>query len=222
MIKIGFFGLSLLMLLSPFLVFSSFKHQTSLRKTYMVGAVLWLAYVIFISSMGWLADFSFPPRIPIFLVIPITLIMIYWTGRSTFKSMLSQISLHRIIYVQSFRVIVELLIYGAALESIIPMRATFEGLNYDIFVGASALVIGALVQFKLLPSRWVLIWNIAALAVLSVTVYAFISSYYFLGFAETDLAYELTKLPYVLLPGVLLPFAIFYHICSIRQCLAKG
>jgi len=100
-------------------------------------------------------------------------------------------------------------------------NVTFEGINFDIIVGVSALLVGYLVQRKIMGRTGVLIWNFSSLAILSVTVYAFISTYYFSNFSTTIQSIQFVKMPYLLLASVLLPFAVFYHVVSIRQHFTK-
>jgi hypothetical protein len=107
------------------------------------------------------------------------------------------------------------------LEGYFPKRVTFEGLNYDILVGATAPVIGWLFMKNKLGLNATLIWNIVGMMILALTGYAFISSYFFPEFAETIDKIHFVSFPFVLLPAVLLPIAIFLHIFSIRQILIK-
>ena len=63
----------------------------------------------------------------------------------------------------------------------------------------------------------ILAWNIVGLSVLTLTGYAFVSAFFFTDFVESVGGMTLVPLPYLLLPAILLPIAIFYHVVSIRQ-----
>lgn len=121
------------------------------------------------------------------------------------------------IALQSFRIFVELLIYATYLKGIFPQRATFEGLNFDILVGISALFVSAAAYKGIIKNRAMLIWNLVSLCILFVTVYSFISTYYFTDFASSGSAYQFVEMPYLLLASVLLPVAIFLYAFSIKQ-----
>jgi hypothetical protein len=128
---------------------------------------------------------------------------------------------HVPIFIQSFRIIVELLIYGAFLEGFFPLRVTFEGLNYDILMGIIALPMGFLVLKGIAKRNAMLAFNIIGLMVLGLTGYAFVTSFYFSDFVSASGEIALVQAPFILLPGVLLPFAVFYHIVSIKQDLSS-
>lgn len=221
MVKIGFYiwALVALAMVLPLMNFSGQRRK--LFTIYTLLIVIWLIYVISISQSGVLADFSLPPRVPLFIVFPALILIIFLTGQSSFREVLQQTPRHLPVYMQSFRIVVELLIYGGFTEGVFPEKATFNGLNYDILVGISAPVIAFLYQRRKLPTMGLLIWNILALLVLALTVYSFVSSYYFSDYVKTTGSTDFIKLPYLLLAAVLLPMALFLHVFSLRQ-LRKG
>jgi hypothetical protein len=219
MIATGFYILTLVMLASPLLIRVSADGLLSnrIRVSYITFVMIWLSYVFVMSESRLLEDFTLPPRVPIFFVIPMVVGILFITSRNWFKHSLLTTSVSSIVYVQAFRILVELLIYGASEQNIFPKRATFEGLNYDIVVGISALIIGFLVQRNLIGKTALLVWNFFSLTILAVTVYSFISTYYFTDYPYAVGNFQFVKMPYVLLASVLLPVAIFFHVASIRQ-----
>lgn len=207
-----------------FIPFRLFGYGENARKRiiqYFIFISAWLSYVYLLSTSGFLNNFDLPPRMPLMIVIPVIIFMILITRRSYFKKLIEEIPDSFLTGIQSFRILVELLIYGAFLNGIFPERATFAGLNFDILVGVSAPIIAFLCAKSIIRKRGILLWNFISLSILTVTVYSFISSYFFLGFADDANSGELVSFPYILLPSVLLPFAIFYHILSIRKHLHK-
>lgn len=225
MVATGFFILTMLMVLAvPLGVHQFTNAENSVKKRatlhYAIGMSLWLAYVIGLSKTGFLEEMSLPPRMPLMVIIPGVLLLALFASKRGHGQLLAQLPKHVPVYIQSFRIIVELLIYGTFLNGIFPERTTFEGLNYDILVGISALPIGFLVQRQSLGKKGLLVWNIICCLILTLTGYAFMSSYYILNLANAEQIHEFLNLPYILLPSVLLPFAFFYHIISIKQALA--
>src|SRR5690606_21039044 len=81
--------------------------------SYFMIRLIWLAYLIVISRAGVLQDFGLPPRIPLLMVIPAVVAGIVFTGRPSFRSALEKAPLHLPVFLTSFRILVELLIYGA-------------------------------------------------------------------------------------------------------------
>ena len=103
-------------------------------------------YLFILSATGVLDNFGLPPRLVLLIVMPAVAGIVFFSGRKSFRVILQRTSLHLPVYLQSFRIMVELLIYGAFLQGVFPERATFKGLNYDILVGISSLIMGVLVQ----------------------------------------------------------------------------
>ncbi len=219
MVELGFYGLSVIMILLAFLILGKAREKQRIFKWYSLGIIAWMIYALLITQTSILRTFSPPPRMPLLIILPIFALIFFFTSRRFFKENLSDIPKHFPVYIQSFRILVELLIFGAFLEGVFPQRATFEGLNFDILVGLSAPVIGYLIQKKRIQRKGILAWNFTALGILSLTAFSFISSYYFSNFASEEVKLQLLELPYLLLPSILLPFAIFYHVISIRQNL---
>ncbi|HEX5668820.1 MAG TPA: hypothetical protein VFX73_08465 [Chitinophagaceae bacterium] len=222
MAKTGFYILSVLVILMLVLLVKNKQKDPGKTITrYFMIMGIWIAYIIGLTVSGVLNDFDLPPRVPLLIIIPSIIFSIYITGRTSFRDILQLTPIHYPIFMQGFRILVELLIFTAWSEGYFPKRVTFEGLNYDILVGATAPVMGWLLMKNKLGLNAALIWNIAAMMILSVTGYAFISAYFFPGFAEGIDKTHFIKFPFILLPSVLLSIAIFLHIFSIRQILMK-
>ena len=225
MVRIGFYFLPLVMTGSVVLM-SYFapgvpplaKKKTSF--TFLAGVLAWMIYLNLLSQYGMLDDFGFPPRVPLLIIIPAIACIFWFITRSYTKQVVHSTPKTVPIYVQSFRIIVELLIYGAYLQGTFPESVTFEGTNFDILVGLTAPFIAFLYQRNRISVKGLLIWNICSLSVLALTAYSFISAFYMDGGATWSNRDEFVQVPYLLLAGMLLPFAVFYHVISIRQVLA--
>ncbi|MEO1050984.1 MAG: hypothetical protein AAFX87_10160 [Bacteroidota bacterium] len=221
MTAIGFYlwsGVSVFMLLVILRNANQFVKATGL---YLGFVLAWLVYIFLLVKSGVLLDFGMPPKVPLLIIIPMIIGMIYTTRLASFKPLLVKTSKYIPVYLQSFRIVVELLIFSAFVDGTFPQRVTFEGLNYDILVGISALPMGFLAQKGRVKGKGILVWNIISLSILSLTGFSFIYSFYSGDFATTDQGVEFVSFPYVLLPAVMLQVAIFLHIFSIRQTLLK-
>lgn len=202
----------------------SFLFKTYSTRNKIIGGsliVVWIIYLNLLAKTEVLKNFEFPPRIPLLVVIPAILIILFITNRKSLKQALESTPTYLPIALQSFRILVELLIYATFLNGIFPQRATFEGLNYDILVGISALFISAGVYKGIINKRGILIWNVVSICILALTVYSFISTYYFTDFVSTGGGYQFVEFPYLLLASILLPVAIFLHVFSIKQAIDK-
>ncbi|MFN3667417.1 MAG: hypothetical protein ACK4S0_14725 [Sediminibacterium sp.] len=216
-VKIGFYALSVVVFLMVIALLRYAENPKKQIRDYLLIGFFWLIYLLLISKAGVLNNFGLPPRVPLLLVFPTVIASIVFTGRKSFRNILEQVPLHLPVFFTSFRIFVEVLIYGAYLNGVFPQRVTFEGLNYDIFVGLSALPVGAFLVKKKLPLQALWLWNIISLMVLAITVYAFVSTYYFTDHLPSTSKTAFVQFPYLLLASVLLPIAVFLHVFSLRQ-----
>ena len=217
MSKIGFYILTIAAVCMLPFVLKQAENPKKVLIGYFSFLAIWVVYLFGIVQTGILSDFSLPPKFPLFVVIPMIAFVIFITRRPFFKPIIDTTSTSLPIYLQSFRIIVELLIFQGFLDGVFPQRATFEGLNFDILVGISAPIIGFLVQKEILGRRGIIAWNILSLSILSVTVYSFISTYYFTDFIEKAGNTEFTNFPYIFLAAILVPIAVFLHVVSLKQ-----
>lgn len=220
MIQFGFYAWPLFAIgMLTFLLYRGNKKLWLPFLEFMVFA--WAVYLFVMNKSGLLNDPGLPPRVPLLVVLPAVAISLFANAQTGFRKAQSHLPLWLPIMMQGFRVGVEFLIYGGYKEGVFPRLSTFEGLNFDIVAGASALIVGFLAMRGLIGRRGLLIWNFAALAVLILTVFSFMYAYYLADIPYFQISDGFTRLPFLLLPGVLLPVAIFLHIFSIRQLIAR-
>jgi len=197
------------------------KYQVPSRK-FLVIVSVWILLLSLLSLSGLLNDFSnFPPRMMLVMLVPFTLI-VWFVVSSHSNNLLSRVPASWIIKMQGFRVIVELFLWWAYLDQVVPVQMTFEGRNFDILVGLSAPLVSL---WWLKPSnqrlQWVLIWNVVGLILLfNIVVVAVLSmptpmQYFFNEPANTVVA----SFPWVLLPGILVTLAFALHLLSIKQMI---
>jgi hypothetical protein len=181
-----------------------------------------MGYCTLLSQSGILNGTALPPRMPFLVILPLFTFILFITSRPAFKTLLSRVPDHMLIYVQAFRIMVELLLFKAFEEGNIPQLTTFEGINFDILVGITALPMGYLVQHQKIGRQGILIWNIASVVVLAVTVGSFTYSFFFTNWVAASGSFAILQMPSLLLPAFLMPLAVFIHVCSIRKQLLKG
>jgi len=197
------------------------KYQVPSRK-FLVIVSVWILLLSLLSLSGLLNDFSnFPPRMMLVMLVPFTLIVWFVVSRQS-NNLLSRVPASWIIKMQGFRVIVELFLWWAYLDQVVPVQMTFEGRNFDVLVGLSAPLVSL---WWLKPSnqrlQWVLIWNVVGLILLfNIVVVAVLSmptpmQYFFNEPANTVVA----SFPWVLLPGILVTLAFALHLLSIKQMI---
>jgi hypothetical protein len=120
---------------------------------------------------------------------------------------------------QSFRILVELLIHQAVVESVAPPQMTWTGLNLDILSGITAL---ALLPFIGRLPRWaLLIWNTLGLGlllwVIGVAMLSFPVAWQQLSPANIWVAH----FPFFWLPSIMVFAAILGHLVLYRKLLGE-
>jgi hypothetical protein len=187
-----------------------------------VFLALWLIYLSLISYTEVLNDFSLPPKLPLLVVLPIFVVLIISLFKKATTDFVSVTAVSWLIYIQGFRIIVELIIWGGHQIGLMPLITTFEGSNYDILVGITAIPMAYYAKAAKASRSLLILWNIAGLLVLANTVRVIITAAYFPeGFVLNAGAVgaEFVSLPYLLIAGLFMPLAVYIHALSIKQLL---
>lgn len=208
--------------------FSHFDSSDIAKKNYfklLSFFILWFLYLSVLSYTESLKSFEFPPRLPLLLLLPTILITTYFYSSFRNSEMLNAIPKKWPIYLQSFRIFVELLILQTFLAGVLPESASFEGYNFDILMGISAPFIGYFIYGNLEKYRTVAkLWNVLGIfMVLFVFVIVATSTYlpHLWGSDVSLVDLKFVEMPYLMLAGFLAPLAIFMHIFSLMQLAKK-
>lgn len=194
--------------------------------TFKVGLVIsiWMLVLAVLSGEGFFDDFSqLPPRpaLAILLPFPFVLLFAFSKGGTRF---LQSVPSHWLVFMQSFRIFVEILLWLAFLAGKLPVQMTFDGRNLDILSGILALPAGYLLyKRKRHSSTAGIIYNsIGILLLLNILVIAILSMPTSMRFFMNEPSnFLVAQFPYIWLPGVLVPLAYTLHIFSLRQLLTR-
>ncbi|WP_420320892.1 hypothetical protein [Flagellimonas sp.] len=187
-----------------------------------LGIFTWLALQYFIWTTGFYYDLSLPPRIPLFMVLPVFLFIVFFMFGNRNHKVLASIPIALPIAVQSFRAVIEVLFYFTFIQGILPIQVTFEGANYDVLIGLSAIVMAVYANRPNASKKVLLAWNFIGTLVVLFAAFIFITSFYFPSiWGETGIPIGFNQFPYLLLPTFLMPFAVFLHVLSITQLTQK-
>ncbi len=193
---------------------------TKVPNRFLTIVVVWMVILFILSVTGFTSNFSStPPRmfILLFLVFAVVLTLVV-SGKT--DAMLRVTPYHWLVNIQSFRIVVELILWWMSVEYFIPEQMTFEGLNLDILAGLSAPVIYLVIKRDPASSRkTLLIWNIISLLLLVniVTIAILSLPTQFRAFMNEPSSFILTQFPFILLPGILVPLAYSMHFLSLRK-----
>jgi len=200
------------------LTFKQKSRRLRFKITTALILVLWPIYVGWISIGDFFLQMGFPPRVPMFLVLPCLIMTTFFFASGYYKNMIDVIPLSWVIYFQAFRIGMELLLFGLFMENVLPWAATFEGYNFDIGIGITAPIMGFLVAKGRLY-KWAIVgWNILGILTLA-TVATIINTYAYRPWVFHETATILGKgfgrFPYTYFASCFLPSGLFMHIFSL-------
>ena len=190
----------------------------------IIGLLLWIFYVSIWSITGMMADFSlFPFNFMPILAIPLVTILII-TYSKIFKEIIIHIPQQNLIRLQSFRIFVEILLWALYVINLAPVQMTFEGRNFDILAGLSAIIVAYLISKGSISKSGIAIWNIVCLGLLiNIVVIAILSlPTPFRIFMNEPTNTVVTEFPVSFLPGLLVPLAYGLHFFSLRKLALKN
>ena len=180
----------------------------------------WTITLTLLAYNGIFADLShLPPRPVIAMFIPLPIILAFALSK-TGTAIIRQIPAYWLVYLQSFRVFVEILLWQAFLNAKLPVQMTFEGGNFDILTGIVSLPAGYFIAKNKHSSQKIsLAFNIVGIVLLlNILVIALLSMPTPLRYFMNEPANVIVgEIPYIFLPGVLVPVAYGLHILSLRK-----
>ena len=184
-------------------------------------AVPWILFIAMLSFNGFFTyTDTVPPRFLIVFIgnLLFVMLMLKYIKQNQFKDTIG-LSIH------ALRVVVELILYELYITKQIPKIMTFEGYNFDILIGVSA--IGLLVWSYLFKSGLtkylLLMWNVVGLLFLVniVVIAIFSAPLPMQQFAFDQPNKAVLYFPYILLPAFIVPVVFVTHIVSLKTLLNK-
>lgn len=223
------FGLTVL---ATLLLFYRAVTQASTQETRKKGNLILLGLLGWLIIQGILAlngvyksaPVSGPPRIVLFGMLPVMLTIISVFATPAGRQFADSLPLANITWLNTIRVVVELVLYWLFLNRVVPELMTFEGRNYDILSGLTAPFVAYFGVTKGKMSRQlILVWNFVCLGLLlTIIAIAFLSAPTPLQkFAFDQPNRAIGNFPFSWLPTFVVPIVLFGHLVSIRQLLTR-
>ena len=214
-------------------IFYGLKHaflelqiaESSLKKLLaytIIGIGCWLSILAALAFLGFFQNFDIlPPRIAVALLPPvfITLVLLY---SKSFYRILLHIPNSWLVYIQSFRIIMEMFLWLGFIAGFVPPQMTFEWLNFDIIVGITALMGGYTFFGRGRYRRFeAIIWNFFGIILLfNILFIALLSAPYpFQVFLNEPANTMVAFFPFIWIPGFIVPFALAMHLFSLKQLI---
>jgi len=186
---------------------------------------LWMLLTGFLATTDFYRDTeAMPPRVFSVGVLPaLILIVSLWVFFR--ESFIDRLSLKYLTLLHSIRIPVELVLLWLFQYGQVPKVMTFEGWNFDIFSGVTAIIVYFLAfRSKKIYRTLLLIWNLVGLGLLvnivSIAVLSFRSPMQKLAFDQPNVG--VTYLPFIWLPTIIVPIVFFAHLASIRKLLRNS
>lgn len=231
-------GFSLITIIFYYLLYREFRlalpktslsaqQQKKFVRNFLIAFFGWLVFIYIWSRFGIFKNFDFWPMnaIPV-IVIPLIIVLIFAFSKSV-KALLPHIPQENIIWLQSFRFYAEVLVWALYASALLPAEMTFEGRNFDVLTGVTAVLLTTRVSGFMLLNKLskplLILWNMAGLALLLNMVYvaARFMPTPFRDYLHEPSAIVLTEFPISLLVAFLIPLAYMLHILSLRKISMK-
>lgn len=200
-----------------------FAQATPSRNFTMVFLLLWSTLWYIIAETGFFLETqAMPPRV-IFMMGPVIIVIILAFVTKKGKAFIDCLDLRILTLLHIVRLPVEIVLMLLAIHRVIPELLTFEGRNFDIVMGLTALPMVWLIFTKKVSKKILLAWNILGVILLfNVVIHGVLSlPLPFQQFAFDQPNVAMLYAPYNLLPGVIVPIVMFSQFVAIRQLLKK-
>lgn len=184
---------------------------------------VWLMATYLAAASGRLSFEARPPTMVILLVL-ILLLAIGLGVSPVGRRLALGLPLAVLVGFHGFRVGVELLLHRAYVEGLMPVQMSYEGRNFDIVSGITAIVVGGLLAAGRMPRWGVWLWNCAALLLLAniLTIAILSSPVPFRVFMNEPSNVWVTHAPWVWLPAIFVLAALVGHLLVFRRLLLDG
>jgi len=215
-------SISIIFIVTTFIAILLFYKATKYSKTFLVIIITWLIGQTFLSLGGFYhATNGVPPRF-IILIFPPIFMIIFLLLTNTGKRFIDGLDLRTLTIFHSVRIPVELVLLSLYFYKLVPKIMTFEGTNFDIFSGLTALIVFYFMfKKKFFHRRILIIWNIICFGLLvNIVVSAILSAPFdFQRFAFDQPNIAVLYFPFVWLPACIVPLVGLAHVSAIRQLM---
>ena len=188
------------------------------RRARVVLFVWLLALGVLAAAGAFLRDGRMPAYFAGVGLLPSTAGVAFVCSRAG-TALLARTSAALLVGLQSFRIVVEIVLWALAIQHRLSPLLTFEGRNVDILVGLTALPVAWLCFIRRAWPRWIaLVWNVAGIAILAnIVAHALLSAPTpFQALRTEPPTTIIATQPYIWLPGFLVPLALWLHVASLR------
>jgi hypothetical protein len=203
-------------LLTAYFLFRASRYS---KKTLLL-ICLWLAFQAFMGLSGFYQNTdALPPRF-LLMVLPPVLFIIFLFSSQKGRAYIDSLDLGTLTLLHIVRIPVELVLFWLFVHKAVPELMTFEGRNFDILSGVTAIFIYyfGFVK-KQLSKNFILMWNFICLVLLiNIVVNAALSvpsPVQQFAFDQPNIG--ILYFPFNWLPSFIVPVVLFSHLSAIRK-----
>lgn len=216
--------ISFLFVVTTFLTVYLFYFAANKSKLVLIILLVWMFVQALISLTGFYqVTNTLPPRFAL-LIGPGFLLILYLFITKNGNTFIDNLDLQKLTLIHIVRIPVEITLFYIYIAGLIPEQMTFEGNNFDIISGITALFIYFFVFVKkTLGKTALLLWNFLCLGLLiNILVIAILSvqtPFQQLAFDQPNIG--VTFFPFIWLPCVIVPIVLFAHLAAIRKLIKR-
>lgn len=213
--------LSLCFLIIVFLSVVLFYFGAGRNKVVLYLIPIWAIAVGYASYIGFFKEATASQPRMLLVIVPAIAFVIWFYKKMETHHLRPRL----LLWVHVLRIPVELVLHQLYRQQQIPKSMTFDGYNFDIISGISAL---ALLTFtglfhKTLNSLWWKVWNIGGIILLAVifTLATLSAPSPMQQLALDQPNRAILEFPYTLLPGVVVPIVLLCHLVWLKTIAEK-
>ncbi len=198
-------------------ILNSFTTKKGLWKLGFI--TLWLVIHSLLAYYAFYQNVSvLPPRLFVYVILPEIAGIVWLFMHTASKKFLDNLNLTMLTAVHGLRAGIEVTLVGIAAHGATPRLLTFEGRNFDLLIGISAIGMAVVASRKKWPG-FQMAWH--ALGILSLTN-IFFHSLLAAPFPFQRLAFEQPNIfifyfPFILIPAFIFPSMFVAHVAALSQ-----
>ncbi|MBT5855560.1 hypothetical protein HOH87_02875 [bacterium] len=209
--------------LTGFIIYCLQKTSSRLALKGLGLIILWLGFTGLLATKGFFLAFdSLPPRF-IVAMLPPTIFLVWCIKSDRITQYFTPLSPVYFVGIQSFRVMMELILMALSSILLLPLILTYHGWNYDILIGLSAPLISYRLFARQSVYRVARVWNklgiLQLLVIIGTALLSIPSPFQQLAF-DTPTIFA-AYFPFIWVPAFIVPCALFFHIVSLKQLSNK-
>lgn len=217
MIQVPFFVsvIFFITIIATVFLFINASKRRAPQVLFIIGGLMLFQGIVATSGFYEITN-TIPPRL-VLLVFPSVVLILYSLFSEKGKAWIADLDLKKLTLMHVVRVPVEIVLYWLYCYKTIPQIMTFEGRNWDILSGITAIFV--FIFYEKLSKNALIVWNFLCLGlVLNIVAHGILSvatPFQQFGFEQPNIA--LGYVPFCYLPSVIVALVLLAHIVVIRR-----